>query len=292
MKLKLIPIAVLMVALVAVASAETIKVSVVASGGSVTITGPDGASISAKKGANVPIGSKIRTQANSWVDLLQGGVSTIRVKAKTDSFTVTESSFDGTKPTSIFKLKNGAVYVKVNKGNLKGGKYQIQMPELIAGVLGSEGEASHGPRGATVSCVAGDFNVAPPGGTPVAVPAGNTAAQPAGASSAPPVASTPPALAAALNTTAATVPAATGTATDGAASGGTAAGAVPAPAAMAPAATPGTITVSADVAAATTTAGPATGPTTAADPAPPSTPTSGGGEKSSGSTQTSSPSSP
>lgn len=144
-----------------VASAETpIKISVIAFGGKVTIVTQDGQPLKAAKELVIPVGSTISTANNSWIDLSQGGISTIRVMARTKTFTVQQSAFNKTtkQSTSLFKLRHGAVFIKANKAALtQGSKYQVQMPELIAGVLGSECECVNGPDGSTVFGVKGNI---------------------------------------------------------------------------------------------------------------------------------------
>jgi len=210
-------------------AATAVKITVVAFGGKVSITDANGKIIVPAKGVVVPMEATVSTGPNSWVDLAQGGLSTLRVKAKTKSFTVKQSTFDPkTKESiSLFKLIKGAVFVRANKANLtKGSKYQIQMPELIAGVVGSEGECNDGPGGSTVHNLGGSWTA---GNLPV--PAGQSAVTAAGAAG-PTVAATPPAVTKALTATATTVPVPSGGVTTGVATGGTAAGATPAPAAV------------------------------------------------------------
>ncbi|MDD2706367.1 MAG: FecR domain-containing protein [Verrucomicrobiae bacterium] len=265
---------------VAYPAATIVRITVVAFGGKVTITDPEGKVVVPAKGGTLPIGSTISTGPNSWVDLAQGGLSTLRVKAKTQSFTIQRSAFDKEKRQSFsfFKLLNGAVFVRTNKANLTAGsKYQIQMPELIAGVVGSEGECDHGPGGATVHNLSGSWIS---GATPI--PAGQSMANAAGGR--PTLASTPPAVVAALTATASTVPIPSGGATGGTCTGGTASGAVPSGSAVSGASVGGTVTAP--------TASQSTGDNAAAVPAlaPPTTQTQPQAEQSS--KKNSSPSSP
>ena len=225
----------------AIAYAEPIPIKIVAFGGKVTITNPKGASIKPARDAAIPVGATISTGPNSWIDLSQGGLSTIRVKAKTQSFTVTTSSMDEKSKgvTSLFKLKNGAAFVRVNKKALpKGSKYQVQMPELIAGVVGSEGEMVDGPGGCSVVCLSGLFLG---GSTPI--PPGSMLVDPAGQGG-PSVGAAPDSVLGACNATMDTLPVPTGGAVDGAATGGTTdAGVVPAADAIGAVATGGSPTV-------------------------------------------------
>lgn len=223
-------------------AATAVKITVVAFGGKVTITDASGKLVPPAKGAVVSMGSTISTGPNSWIDLAQGGLSTIRVKAKTKSFFIKQSTFDKQTNQSIsfFKLLKGAVFVRTNKANLtKGSKYQIQMPELIAGVVGSEGECNDGPGGSTVHNVSGSWNAATSTGTQ-SIPAGSSAVDPVGTAG-PTVTPTPPAVTATLTVTAQTVPVPSGGATDGGCTGGTAAGETPSGAAVAGATDGGTL---------------------------------------------------
>lgn len=200
-----------------VAAAKTIPVSIVAFGGTVKITGPSGKRLKAAKGAKLPLGTMISTGPNSWIDLSQGGLSTIRVKAKTQNFTIQKSSVDNVgKVTSSFKLKKGAAFVRVNKKAMKpGSKYQVQMPELIAGVVGSEGEMVDGPGGCTVVCLGGSFV-----GNGMPIPPGSMMVDPVG-DAGPSIGGAPDNVLAMCNATMDTLPVPTGGAVDGSASGGT-----------------------------------------------------------------------
>jgi hypothetical protein len=211
-------------------AATAVKITVVAFGGKqVTITDASGKLIVPAKGVAVPLEATISTGPNSWIDLAQGGLSTLRVKAKTKSFTVKRSTFDAQTKQSItlFKLIKGAVFVRANKANLtKGSKYQIQMPELIAGVVGSEGECDDGAGGSTVHNVSGSWTAGNQ-----SIPAGHSAVTASGAGG-PTVTATPAAVTATLTLTAGTVPTPSGGTTDGGCTGGTAAGATPSGAAV------------------------------------------------------------
>ncbi len=201
-----------------IAYAEAVPIKIVAFGGKVTITDSKGKDITPARGAAIPVGASISTGPNSWIDLSQGGLSTIRVKAKTQSFTITTSSVDDKtkKVSSLFKIKKGAVYVRVNKkANPQGSKYQVQMPELIAGVVGSEGEMVDGPGGCTVVCLGGSFVG---NGTPI--PPGSMMVDPVG-DAGPSIGGAPDNVLAACTATGDTLPVPSGGAADGSATGGT-----------------------------------------------------------------------
>ncbi len=156
--------------------------------------------------------------------------------------------------TSIFKLKSGAVFVRVNKKAMpQGSKYQVQMPELIAGVVGSEGEMVDGPGGCTVICLGGSFV-----GNGMPIPPGSMMVDPRG-DAGPSVGGAPDNVLAACNATAGTVPTASGDATTGGCTGGTADGETPGADGIGAAATGGTTTATTsttDSSTTTTTAAP------------------------------------
>lgn len=213
-----------MVLALSVTAAEPIKISIVAFGGKVSIVNAANTPITPKKGAAIPAGSTISTGPNSWIDLAQGGLSAMRVKAKTQKFQIIESSFDlaTKKSTSRFQLRKGAVFVRVNKKAMtKGAKYQIQMPELIAGVIGSEGEMVDGPQGCTVMCSKGSFT-----GNGQPIPPGSMMVDPLGVSG-PQTSPIPDNVMAALNASGDSMPTPTGGAISGGVDGGTAVGATP-----------------------------------------------------------------
>ncbi len=201
----------------AAAAGEAIPVSVVAFGGKVNIAGPDGKALKVAKGLKLSIGSTISTGPNSWIDIAQGGLSTVRVKAKTKGFTIDKSSVDKAgKATTLFKLKSGAAFVHVNKKAMTAGsKYQVQMPELIAGVVGSEGEMVDGPGGCTVVCLGGSFV-----GNGMPIPPGSMMVDPVG-DAGPTIGGAPDNVITACNATMDTLPTPTGGLVDGTAQGGT-----------------------------------------------------------------------
>lgn len=73
-----------------------LKITVIAFSGKITITTQDGQSLRPSKELVIPVGSMISTANNSWIDLSQGGISTIRVTARTGMFTVQQSVFNRT----------------------------------------------------------------------------------------------------------------------------------------------------------------------------------------------------
>ncbi len=231
-------------------AAEPIKITIVAFGGKVTMTASDGKAVKLVKGMSLSLGSTISTGPNSWIDLAQGGLSTIRVKAKTQSLVVSQSSFDAAaqKTGTLLELKNGAVFIRTNKEALTvSSKYQIQMPELIAGVTGSEGEMVSGPGGDTIFCLRGTFT-----GNNRLLFTGQIMTRPKGSRSSTTVKASPDVVKAA-QACADTLPTPVGNVTTGKAIGGTAAGVVPSGNAIAPIATGGSSTTTTTTTETTTT---------------------------------------
>ena len=212
-----------------VSAATPVKISVVAFGGKVTIKDRAGKSIVPSKNVEVPVGSVISTGVNSWIDLAQGGLSTIRVMAKTKIFEITESSFEerDKKSLSIFKVRKGSVFVSVNKKALgKGSKYQVQMPELIAGVVGSECQVVTGHKGDTIMDIKGDIIGTTAAGVEVPLTTGEMLVMESGGQR-PVLFATPKFLVKQLMAISRSVPRSKGSALSGEAMGGTANGEIP-----------------------------------------------------------------
>jgi len=213
----------------AVAAATPIKITVIAFGGKVKINSADGQSIVPAKGAVVPIGSKISTGTLSWIDLAQGGLSTIRVMARTEIFEITESSFEEKtkKTSSLFKVRRGSAFVSVSHKALgKGSKYQVQMPELIVGVVGSECQAVSGRKGDTIMNVKGDIIGTLSSGVEVPLTTGDVLVQGKGQQG-PGLFTAPKSLMAQLAATSQSMSQPTGNALGGGPTGGTADGEMP-----------------------------------------------------------------
>jgi hypothetical protein len=203
-------------------TAADLDIRIIAFGGKVNIVDDDDNAIKPEKDKIIRVGSTISTGANSWIDLAQGGVSTIRVKARTEKFTIRKSSFEEkkNKSFSLFRLIKGAIYVRVNKANLtEGSKYEIQMPELITGVVGSEGECATNGKADVVHNFEGHWT-----GKEKALDAGNSMVLSKDGLSIMP---TPKDVVAALRETAKTMCNVAGSISTGTLSGGTAAGAQP-----------------------------------------------------------------